>query len=196
MKNVITNSSPACCFRALQNRTGGAPRRLKASHLPPGHRTETLLPRRLLLPVRIRDPALRYTAIIFAPPAYFAVRARIRCTRTCFCRNFALWVGHPFLGPGRRRDLPLALVKIERRIQFSLAAQQFLEPRLVLEGLARLLPEIPQHLFSAGSPLPFVHRCLVQAAQRILDALHGSDRILRIQLRLVDARSPDEQRCR
>jgi hypothetical protein len=34
---------------------------------------------------------------------------------------------------GGRRNLPLALVKIESRIQFGLADQQFLEPRLVLE---------------------------------------------------------------
>jgi len=40
------------------------------------------------------------------------------------------------LGPGLRRDLPFALVEMERRIQFSLAAQQLLEPRLVLERSA------------------------------------------------------------
>src|ERR1019366_512250 len=92
----------------------------ETSHLPPGHRIETLLRRRLLLPVRIGDPAVRGTAIILAPPAYFAVRAPICRTRTRFCRTFALWVGHPFLACGRRRDLPLALVKIKSRIQFSL----------------------------------------------------------------------------
>src|ERR1035437_4086500 len=41
----------------------------KTSHLPPGHRIETLLRRRILLPVRILDPAVRSTAIILAPPA-------------------------------------------------------------------------------------------------------------------------------
>src|ERR1019366_4433819 len=111
----------------------------RTSHLPPGHRAETLLPRRLLLPVRIGDPALRGTAIIFVPPACFAVRARILRTWTRFCRTFAFYVGHPFLAPGRRRDLPLALVKVESRIQFGLAGQQLLEPRLMLERPARLL---------------------------------------------------------
>src|ERR1039458_1129117 len=203
MKNVITNSSPASCFHALQKFSAGEPlpwlnqpkavQPPKTSHLPPGHRIETLLRRRLLLPVRILDPAVRSTAIIFAPPAGLPARARSRCARTRFCRTFALRVGRPFLGPGRRRDLPLALVEIERRIQFSLAAQHLLEPRLVLERLARLLLEIPQHLFSAGRALPFIGLCLVQSAQRILDALHRPDRILGVQLRLVDPRSPDEQ---
>jgi hypothetical protein len=42
-----------------------------------------------------------------------------------------LYVDHAFLPSGRRRNLPLALVKIERRIQFDLAGQQFLKPRFV-----------------------------------------------------------------
>ena len=101
-----------------------------------------------------------------------------------------MWV---VLAPGRRCDLPLALVEIERRIQFRLAGQQFLEPDLVLEGLPRLLLKIPQHFFSAGGALPLLRHGLVQPAQRILDALHGPDGILGVQLRFVDPRSPDEQ---
>src|ERR1035437_5852922 len=203
MKPATTNSSPASCSRALQKFSAGEPlpwlNQPKAavpprtSHLPPGHGIETLLPRRLLLPVRVGDPAVRYTAIIFAPPAGLPAWARIRCARTRFCRTFALWVGHPFLGPGRRRDLPLALVKVESRIQFGLAAQQFLKSHLVLVRPARLFLKIPQHLFSAVRAVPLLRHGLVQSAQRVFDALHGPDGILRVQLRLVDARSPDEQ---
>ena len=58
---------------------------------------------------------------------------------------------------------------------------------------ARLPGEIRQHLFGAGGALPLVYGCLVQAAQRMFDALHRPDRVLRVELRLVDAGTPDEQ---
>ncbi len=46
---------------------------------------------------------------------------------------------------------------------------------------------------AAEVALLFLLGAAIKAAQRVLDALHRPDRILRVQLRLVDPRSPDEQ---
>ena len=68
----------------------------------------------------------------------------------CFVRSRVPISTGSSLGPGRRRNLPLALVEIESRIQFGLAGQQFLEPRFVLVRPPRLLVKIPRHLLCAG----------------------------------------------
>src|ERR1035437_8588535 len=77
--------------------------------------------------------------------------------------------------------------------RLGLADDKVLEVRLVLIWSARLLGKISQHLFRAGGAVALVLDGFVEAAWCVFDALHRADRVLRVQLRLVDARSPDKQ---
>src|ERR1019366_4880185 len=80
--------------------------------------------------------------LVIAPPAGAWSGARCRANGSFIPSSIPVNLG-AFLCPGGRGNLPLALVEIERCVQFGLAGQQFLEFGLMLEGLARLLLEIP-----------------------------------------------------
>jgi hypothetical protein len=77
--------------------------------------------------------------------ARFAARPKIGRPLIATCASAILG---PDLVAGGRRNLPLSLVEIERRIHFGLAGQQLPKPRLVLEGLARRSWKSPS-IFSA-----------------------------------------------
>src|ERR1017187_6632321 len=100
--------------------------------------------------------------LVIAPPAGAWSGARCRANGS-FIRAGIPVSFSSFLCPGLRRTLPLALIEIERRIQFGLAGQEFPEPRFVLESFTRLFLEIPQHLLSAGRAVLFVRHGLVEA---------------------------------
>lgn len=89
-----------------------------------------------------------------------------------------------------RRHLALPLVEIKRSLQFILAFEQFPEPRLVLERLAELLLVIGEHFLAARKALPFIRQAFIERAERMFDALHTANRMLRIKLRAVKTRSP------
>jgi hypothetical protein len=75
----------------------------------------------------------------------------------------------------------------------DLAGQQFLQPRLVLEGPLGLGLIVGESFVEPLQLLLFFRGGTIEGAQRVLDALHGADRIAGVDARAVGSRASDEK---
>ena len=93
----------------------------------------------------------------------------------------------------RVRALLIALVEIQLGIQFRLTRKQLLQAFLMFEGTVRLCLVVHKLLLCACHAALLFCRQLVQAPQRMLDALDRPNRIRRIQVRGIRGSAADEQ---
>jgi hypothetical protein len=88
--------------------------------------------------------------------------------------------------------LGVVLVEIKRGVELGLARQQFFQSDVVLEGPAGLGVVIEEVFFEALQLKFFFLGKPVEAAQRMLNALHGADRVIDVDVRRIGSGAADE----
>ena len=90
-------------------------------------------------------------------------------------------------------DLRLVLIEVETGIKLRLLRKKILETSFVLEGAVELGTVIGEGLLLPLDFMLFVLGAAIKAAQDMLDALNRAERIVRVEIGLVDLSAADEQ---